>query len=102
MLSDIHELAAHAEQAAGLMKELSNPHRLMICCALVDGELSVSELNERIALSQSALSQHLARLRQAGLVTTRKQALCVYYKLKDGAVEKIMNCLKGIYCPSQQ
>ena len=72
----------HARAAAALMKSLSNENRLMILCTLVGGEMSVSELNERVPLSQSAVSQHLASLRESELVETRKEAQTVYYRLK--------------------
>lgn len=89
----------HAEEAAMLMKQLSSPARLMILCALVNGELSVHALNNKIPLSQSALSQHLARLRSAGLVETRKEKQSVFYRLKGKEVIQIIATLKTIYCP---
>ena len=66
---------------------------------MADTELSVSELNAQVPLSQSALSQHLSKLRENGLVTTRKQAQIVYYRLADDSVNKIISTLKSIYCP---
>ena len=89
----------HAEQAALLMKQLSSPVRLMILCALIDNELSVNELNARVTLSQSALSQHLARLRHAGLVTRRKEKQTAFYRLKGSEVTQVIAVLKTIYCP---
>lgn len=99
MKSDIEELAAHASDAAALLKELSNECRLMICCILGESELSVSDLNAQIPLSQSALSQHLARLRAADIVTTRKEGLTVHYSLKGAAAKAVIGALKTIYCP---
>jgi len=93
------EMAAHASEAAALLKELANTSRLMICCSLVECELSVSQLNERVPLSQSALSQHLSRLREASLLVTRKEAQTVYYRLSDDKVIQIISTLKTIYCP---
>ena len=100
-MTDVLENAmeAHAQEAANLMKELSSSSRLMILCALADSELSVNELNEKISLSQSALSQHLARLRHAGLVSTRKDKQTVFYRLAGTAVIDVINVLRTIYCP---
>lgn len=98
-MTALDDMAIHAANAAALLKELANVNRLMICCCLGDQELSVSELNEQIPLSQSALSQHLARLREAELVTTRKQGLTVYYKLHGENALKVILTLKSIYCP---
>ena len=94
------ELGEHAADAAGLMRELGNESRLMILCALGDGELSVGELNEHIPLSQSALSQQLARLRSAGLVKTRRESQTIYYSLCDGPAERVIQLLQTIYCPT--
>ncbi|HDZ15954.1 hypothetical protein LCGC14_0881930 [marine sediment metagenome] len=87
-----------AADAAELLKKMSNPHRLLILCSLMNDELSVSELNERIDLSQSALSQHLASLRQANLVTTRKEKQTVLYQLNSNEVIQIISTLHSIYC----
>jgi len=97
--NQIQEMAIHAGEAAALLKELANTSRLMICCCLIEGEQSVSQLNERVPLSQSALSQHLSRLRDARLLVTRKEAQTVYYRLGDDKVIKIISTLKAIYCP---
>lgn len=88
----------HADDAAALMKALANPSRLLILCTLSEGELSVGELNKRVDLSQSALSQHLARLRRDGLVNTRRQSQTIYYSLAIGAAERIIRVLHEIYC----
>jgi DNA-binding transcriptional ArsR family regulator len=93
------QLQANAGQAAALLKLLSNPNRLMILCALQADELSVSELNQQVPLSQSALSQHLAALREAKLVATRKAAQKVYYRLQGDAATRIIDVLQSIYCP---
>lgn len=85
--------------AANLLKALSNEKRLMIICALHKSEKSVGELEQIVALSQSALSQHLARLRRDGLVTTRRNAQTIYYSLNDKATEAILDCLCQIFCP---
>ncbi|HKK55214.1 metalloregulator ArsR/SmtB family transcription factor [Marinobacter sp.] len=97
--SGIDELQAHSRDAADLLKLLSNEHRLMILCILGEAEMSVGDLNERIPLSQSALSQHLANLRRAGLVSTRKESQTVYYCLQGDRALRIIQVLQSIYCP---
>jgi len=92
------DMQAHAADAAGLMKALGNESRLMVLCMLTEGEQSVSVLNDMIPLSQSALSQQLARLRQQGLVQTRRESQTIYYSLADGPAERIINLLHDIYC----
>lgn len=98
------DMQAHAQDAANLLKALANENRLMILCTLMgngaDNELSVSELNARVPLSQSALSQHLGNLRDAGLVSTRKEAQTVFYRLEGNAASQIIAVLQSIYCPS--
>ncbi|MEY2920986.1 MAG: hypothetical protein RL261_2291 [Pseudomonadota bacterium] len=98
-LERIGEMHAHAGEAAGFLKALGNEQRLMILCSLLAGPLSVGELNERVELSQSALSQHLALLREAGLVETRREAQSIFYSLPAGPVTQVMAVLQDIYCP---
>lgn len=88
----------HVAEAARLLKALGNEQRLHILCNLLDGPLSVGELNQRLALSQSALSQHLALLRESGLVDTRREAQSIYYSLPEGPVVRVMALLQEIYC----
>ncbi len=97
----LQTMQEHAQAAANLLKALANENRLMILCTLIDGELSVGELNTRVPLSQSALSQHLASLREAGLVATRKEAQTVYYSLQGNDAQKIIAVLQSIYCPAE-
>lgn len=92
------EMGRHAEKAAHFLKLLANPHRLMVLCHLIDCELSVSELNEHLPLSQSALSQHLAVLRHAGLVQTRRAHQVIFYSLASQDVEDIMALLHQQFC----
>lgn len=96
----IHAMKAESEAAAHLLKAIANPQRLRILCMLIEGECTVSQINEQVLLSQSALSQHLAILRQKSLVATRKQAQTVFYRVADGAVTQIIQTLHDIYCPS--
>jgi ArsR family transcriptional regulator, virulence genes transcriptional regulator len=88
----------YAGEAAQLLKALGNEQRLLILCNLLDGPLSVGELNQRVELSQSALSQHLAVLRELGLVDTRRESQTIIYSLPDGPVVRVMALLQDIYC----
>lgn len=97
--ADLKAMTKHATHAATLLKSMANDHRLMILCALADGELSVSEINSGVALSQSALSQHLAYLREMELVKTRRESQTIYYRLSGDKAVKIIQALKSIYCP---
>ncbi|TXR53795.1 ArsR/SmtB family transcription factor [Reinekea thalattae] len=94
----IEELERNAAGAASLLKALSNESRLLILCNLAGGEKCVGELNEKIPLSQSALSQHLARLRSDELVTVRKEAQTVYYRIASKEAEAIISVLYNLYC----
>ncbi len=92
------EMARHAEQAAQFLKLMANPHRLMVLCHLLEQEMSVGELNEHLPLSQSALSQHLAVLRNSGLVTTRREQQTIFYSLASGKVQAVMEVLYEQFC----
>ena len=92
------EMGKHAEHAANFLKLMANPHRLMVLCHLLDTELSVSELNAHLPLSQSALSQHLAVLRNAGLVATRREQQVIYYSLASEEVRALMATLYEQFC----
>ncbi len=87
-----------AGTAAGFLKQLANENRLVILCELVRGERSVGELEAVVGLSQSALSQHLAKLRAARLVETRRESQTIYYSLADPGVTKIIGALYELYC----
>lgn len=89
---------AHADKAAGMLRALANPSRLMILCKLFPGEQTVGELHADLDLSQSALSQHLARLKKDGLVTTRRDAQRIYYRIKDPGAMEIIGRLYQLYC----
>jgi DNA-binding transcriptional ArsR family regulator len=92
------EMARHAEDAAQFLKLMANPHRLMILCHLLESELSVSEINEHVPLSQSALSQHLAVLRNSGMVSTRREQQTIHYRLANSGVRAIMDQLYMQFC----
>ncbi|MBD1388878.1 winged helix-turn-helix transcriptional regulator [Neiella sp. HB171785] len=97
---DLAQMKKNAGRAIPLLKALSNENRLFILCHLHGGELSVTALTERVGLSQSALSQHLAILRKEGYVATRKEAQTVYYSLASEEVEAMMATLHQLYCQS--
>ena len=85
------------EQATALLKAMSNPHRLWVLCHLARGEKCVGELEEIVGLSQSALSQHLARLRHDGVVKTRRDAQTIYYSLRGDEALTILDSLASLY-----
>ena len=76
---------------------MSNSHRLMVLCKLVDGEMSVTTLADSVGLSQSALSQHLAKLRERNLVATRREAQTIYYRLASKDVSAVLLTLYKLY-----
>ncbi|MDI3471364.1 MAG: Transcriptional regulator, ArsR family [Pseudolabrys sp.] len=97
---NIADLEKKAGDAAHFLKLLANEQRLLILCRLaVAGEMSVGELVEAGDLAQSALSQHLAKLRQDGLVATRRDAQTIYYRIGDARAARLLATLKNIYCP---
>jgi ArsR family transcriptional regulator, virulence genes transcriptional regulator len=96
----LSHLADKAAQASGLLKSLSNEHRLLILCHLIAaGEMNVGAIVDAIGLSQSALSQHLARLRGDGLVTYRREAQTLYYRIANADTGRVIAVLRDIYCP---
>ncbi len=94
---NIQDVEKNAESAVTLLKALSNGKRFMVVCALYRGEKNVGELEKIVGLSQSALSQHLARLRRDGVVSNRRRAQTIYYSLKGDAAGQVLTCLHGIY-----
>jgi DNA-binding transcriptional ArsR family regulator len=95
---DFNAMQQNATEAVTLLKGLANESRLMIMCVLTEGELSVGQLNKRIKLSQSALSQHLAVLREQGLVSTRRESQTIYYRLADSPAMNVIELLHDVYC----
>ena len=95
---DVKKLHENAQRASALLKAMSNKHRLMILCQLVVGEKCVSELEEIVGLSQSALSQHLARLRRDDLVMTRRSAQTIHYSLNGEEASAVIETLYSLYC----
>jgi ArsR family transcriptional regulator len=96
---DMALLEARAGQAARLLRALANERRLLILCQLSGGERSVGELQPLVGLSQSALSQHLATLREEGIVATRREAQTIHYRIADPAAVAVVATLAEIFCP---
>src|SRR3546814_5329706 len=103
--------AQHANEAAALLKALAHPARLLVLCQLVEGEASVGELQPITGLSMSALSQHLAVLREMELVTTRREAQTIYYALAEGParseehtseLQSLMRISYAVFCLKQK
>lgn len=97
LLMNISSLQDKAHDASRFLKAISNKHRLMILCNLVESERSVGELEKIVGLSQSALSQHLARLRKEEVVKTRREAQTIYYSLQDENIVDVLRLLEGIF-----
>ena len=95
---DMKQMQRNAVKAEGLLKQLANANRLMILCHLVTGEKTVGELAKSLDLSQSSLSQHLAKLRESGLVQSDKRGLMVYYRICSMEAQALLSVLHLIYC----
>jgi DNA-binding transcriptional ArsR family regulator len=98
--SGIADFERKAGEAAQLLKLLANENRLVILCRLaLEHELPVNDLVDAVGISQSALSQHLAKMREEGLLATRREAQTVFYRIADPNAQRLLALLKGIYCP---
>jgi len=98
---DNSRFETNAAQAARLLRALGNERRLMILCRLKDGELTVGDLQPHFGLSQSALSQHLAVLREEAIVATRREGQSIWYRIADPAAVKVVATLAEIFCPPE-
>lgn len=98
---DAAQFEVKAGAAAKLLRALANERRLMILCQLTEGERSVGQLLPLVSLSQSALSQHLAVLREEGILATRREAQTVWYRIADPAALKVVSTLAEIFCPPE-
>ena len=94
----ISEMEENAQEASKLLKSLANPNRLMVLCHLSKDECTVGELEKLVGLSQSALSQHLARLRDEGIVECRREAQSMFYSVKDEKAKQLLSSLYDLYC----
>ena len=96
---DLATFKANAGTVADLLKALGNQRRLMVMCKLVEhGEMTVNALADEVGLGQSALSQHLARMRAEGLVTFRRESQAVWYRIADPRCERLLATLYELYC----
>ena len=96
---DMSFFQARAQEAAALLKALANDKRLLILCQLGSGESSVGALQAHVGLSQSALSQHLALLREEGIVATRRDGQTIWYRIADPRALSVINALAQLFCP---
>jgi ArsR family transcriptional regulator, virulence genes transcriptional regulator len=92
------ELEAYATEAESFLRSIANRHRLMVLCALIEGEVSAGDLSRHLGLTQSNLSRHLGTLRQEGLVATRREATTIYYRIASDRVRTILRTLHGMFC----
>lgn len=92
------DMATRADEAAALLGALAHPKRLLVLCALLDGEQSVGRLAERAGLPQATLSQHLARMRLQGLVATRRDGTSIHYRLADPVIRDVLGVLYARFC----
>ncbi len=95
---NIAELEPRADEAAELLAAMANPKRLLILCNLLEREMNVTDLSDRVGLAQSPLSQHLSKLRAWGLVKTRRDAQQINYSLASNQVRQVLATLYDIYC----
>lgn len=91
-------MKANVGEASAFLKKLCNPDRLLVCCALVDGELSVRELEDLLDIRQPGLSQQLGELREASLITSRKEGKQAFYRLCDPRVEQFISAMHKLFC----
>ncbi len=97
---DLSEMEAAAGEVARHLKALAHEKRLLVLCKLLEkGEANVGELTRAVGLSQSALSQHLAVMREEGLVTTRREAQTIYYRIADPRLVRLLATLHELFCP---
>lgn len=96
---DLARMKANADQAVTMLRALGNERRLLILCTLIgSGESSAGELAEAVDLSASATSQHLTRMREEGLVESRREAQSIFYRIADPNLERMVALLRDIYC----
>ncbi len=98
MTTDQTQLLENAQHVSTILKQLANPYRLMILCSISAGELTVGDLNDQVDLSQSALSQHLAKLRESEIVTTRRESQTIYYRIANQKIKYLLEVLQQQFC----
>ena len=99
---ELKAMQANADAAVDVLRALSHETRLMVLCRLGQGEMSVGEINDAVGLSQSALSQHLAKLRAEGLVATRREGQTIFYRIADARVVALITALHDIFCKPKE
>ena len=92
------EMRAAVDQASELMKALSNQHRLLILCRLIDGEKSVGQLAEFVGIRDSTVSQHLALLRRDRLIAGRRDGQTIWYRIESDVARRVVEVLYGSFC----
>lgn len=92
------EMRAAVDQASELMKALSNQHRLLILCCLIDGEKSVGQLAEFVGIRDSTVSQHLALLRREGIIANRRDGQTIWYRIESDIAREVVSVLYAHYC----
>lgn len=96
---DLAAFETNAGEVSTLLKAMANTRRLMVLCKLVEhGEMTVGDLALEVALSQSALSQHLAKMRDENLVTYRRESQTLWYRIADPRTEALLGTLYQLYC----
>lgn len=96
---DLATFEKQATEVADILRALANERRLMILCKLVEwGEANVTSLAEAVGLSQSALSQHLAKMRDEGIVTFRRESQTIWYRIADPRIEQLFATLYSLFC----
>lgn len=98
IIIDPDEMRAAVDQASELMKALSNQHRLLILCRLIDGEKSVGQLAEFLGIRDSTVSQHLALLRREGVIAGRRDGQTIWYRIESGVAREVVGVLYAHYC----
>jgi ArsR family transcriptional regulator len=98
MTTDKTELLKNAQYVSVILKQLANPYRLIILCSLANQEMTVGDINEQVDLSQSALSQHLAKLRESEIVATRRESQTIYYRIANQKIQYLLEVLQQQFC----
>ncbi len=97
--ADMASLRRRADEVSGLLKTLSHSNRLLIACDLTDGEKGVSDIEKATGVPQPHLSRELARLREAGLITARRESKNVYYSIADDRLSYLIDALCAAFAP---
>lgn len=101
--ADVRDLETVADEVSELFRALGNQRRLMIVCKLAEwGEANVTTLARSVGLSQSALSQHLTKLRQRGIVSARRDSQTIWYRISDPRIEGLFSALHALFCRARR